>query len=378
MAHISKPGLSVLATHRLAIGSILGFWLFYAVIATLRAAIVGSFEPGFPPQEELAVRRAIVTLLGIAVTAALYFLLRLFEERPLSARIAVAFLGAIPCAFIISGFNFYVFNIYDPASLFDSQDVRDQFQPDSPVFLVIEVALSRYFFIACWATLYLTLSFAREVQLAERRAMRYAQAAQQAELRSLRYQVNPHFLFNTLNSLSTLVLRQRPDEAEAMIMNLSHFYRYSLSGDPLEDVTLEEEAELQRLYLKIEEVRFPKRLRTKIEIPPALAKACVPGLILQPLVENAIKYGVSRATRPVTVTIGARADKDVLHITVRDDGDVIPQDNDGGSGIGLANVRDRLETRFGDYGLLAAQQLDEGGFAATISMPLRYERNVHE
>ena len=372
MPQLSKSGSTGLAAHRLAIWSILGFWLFYAAMATLRAAIVGSFEPGFPPQGELAIRRAIVTALGIAVTAALYFLLRLFEQRPLSTRIMVAFLGAIPCAFIISGFNFYIFNIYDPTSLFDSQDARDQFRPDSPAFLVIEVALSRYFFIACWATLYLALSFAREVQTAERRLARYAQAAQQAELRSLRYQVNPHFLFNTLNSLSTLVLRNRPDEAEAMIMNLSNFYRHSLSGDPLDDVTLAEEAELQRLYLKIEEVRFPKRLRSEIVIADEVAKACVPGLILQPIVENAIKYGVSRATRPVTVSIDARAENGVLHITVRDDGDVIPHSDDGGNGIGLSNVRDRLDTRFGSEGRLHTHLVDEGGFVATIAMPLVY------
>ena len=251
--------------------------------------------------------------------------------------------------------------------------MQEQFIPENPLFLILEMAISRYFFVACWATLYLAISFASEVRVAERRASRFAQAAQQAELRSLRYQVNPHFLFNTLNSLSTLVLRERPDEAEAMILNLSNFYRTSLSGDPLDDVTLEEEVELQRLYLKIEEVRFPKRLRTEIDIPQDVEDCCVPGLILQPLVENAIKYGVSRATRPVTIKISAREQNGYLFITISDDGDVIPEDEDSGSGIGLANVRDRLDTRFSSDAHLRTEKHDGGGFTAVISMPVTHQ-----
>ncbi len=364
-----KPAQS----HQVAIYSILGFWLFYAILTTLRSIVLGSFEEEYPAQDALAIRRAIVTALGILVTIGLYFLLRMFERKPLSTRIFIAFLGAIPCAFIISGFNFYIFNIYDPASLFDDPDMLEQLKAGNAFFQIWEVAISRYFFIACWASLYLAMSFASEVRMAERRASRFAQAAQQAELRSLRYQVNPHFLFNTLNSLSTLVLRERPDEAEAMIMNLSNFYRNSLSGDPLEDVTLEEEVELQRLYLKIEEVRFPKRLRTDIDIPDEVADACVPGLILQPLVENAIKYGVSRATRPVTISITAHEKQGYLFITVADDGDVIPDDSDKGSGIGLANVRDRLDTRFGLDAHLRTEQPADGGYRVTVSMPLIHQ-----
>src|SRR5690606_40575321 len=115
-----------------------------------------------------------------------------------------------------------------------------------------------------------------------------------AELRSLRYQVNPHFLFNTLNSLSTLVMRSQPGEAERMILNLSKFYRTSLSADPLEDVALSEEVHLQNLYLDIEAVRFPERLKVEIDIPDELLGVLVPGLILQPLAENAIKHGVAQ------------------------------------------------------------------------------------
>jgi len=352
--------------HQVAFLSILGFWLFYTIITMVRAAVLD-----FPTdQTEMSIRRFAVVLVGIAVTTGLYFLVRLFNDKPLGVRIASAFVGAVPCALLIALFTYYVFNIYDPTSLFEDQQSLENFPRPKAEVVILEVAISRYFFLIAWATMYLALSYAGEVRAAERRAARFAQAAQAAELRSLRYQVNPHFLFNTLNSLSTLVLRDRPEEAEAMIMNLSTFYRTSLSGDQLEDVSLEDEVKLQQLYLDIEAVRFPDRLVVEIAVPERLLDALVPGLILQPLVENAIKYGVSRATRPVRVQVAAHEEDGMLVVSVADDGDVLPGDADKGSGIGLANVRDRLEARFGVQASLVAGPGAQGGFVATITLPL--------
>ncbi|WP_373489179.1 sensor histidine kinase [Blastomonas sp.] len=349
---------------QVALLSILGFWLFYMIIVTLRAVVLD-----FPAQEELIARRVAVTLFGIVINSLLYLGLRWFEKKPLTPRIIAAFLGAIPAALAISSFNYFVFNVYDPISLFEDNELRDQILKIPPMAVVLEFAISSYYFLMSWAMLYLALSYASEVRAAERRAARFAQAAQQAELRSLRYQVNPHFLFNTLNSLSTLVLRNRPDEAEAMILNLSTFYRTSLTGDPLDDVRLIDEVELQKLYLNIEAVRFPDRLKIEIDMPDAVMSCCVPGLILQPLVENAIKYGVARATRPVTIRLSAREEAGILHITVSDDGDVIPSDADKGSGIGLANVRDRLDARYGSAARLECHTPFEGGFVVDVSLP---------
>ena len=157
-----------------------------------------------------------------------------------------------------------------------------------------------------------------------------------------------------------------------MIQNLSNFYRTSLSSDPLEDVTLAEEVELQRLYLEIESVRYPKRLRVKINIPDALMGQHVPALILQPLVENAIKYGVSRTTRPVEIIINAKSEGDVLVLCVVDDGEVMDADHVGGSGIGLANVRDRLEARYRSAARLDTKLSDGGGFVAMLTLPLSH------
>ncbi len=356
---------------QVAILSILGFWLFYVIIITLRAAV-----SDWPSQEELALRRVVVTVFGIGITYLLYRLLRLFEDKALSTRIVTAFAGAIPCAIAVGIFNYYMFNVYDPQSLFDEahmEKMREYMEKENYALqAIVEDSVSRFFFIISWASLYMTLSYAGEVRMVERKAARFAQAAQDAELRSLRYQVNPHFLFNTLNSLSTLVMRSQPEEAEKMILNLSKFYRTSLSGDPLEDVALSEEVHLQNLYLDIEAVRFPKRLKTETHIPDELMDVLVPGLILQPLVENAIKHGVAHSKRPVTISISAEAKGDFLRLTVADDGEAQQQNRskDQNSGIGLANVRDRLETRFGSQAKLETGHPGTGGFIATLTMPL--------
>ncbi len=363
---ITKP----LVGHQMAFLTIIGFWIFHALIGSLRSAVME-----FPNQTELATRRVAVTLIGILLTWLLYLFLRLFDRKPLGVRITSAFLAAIPCAFAISWANYLIFDVYDPISLFEDPDLgrrvaqMEQSLGWTTLQKLLESAITRYFFLIAWASTYLALGYAREVREAERMASRYAQAAQDSELRSLRYQVNPHFLFNTLNSLSSLVISGQNHQAEAMIQNLSTFYRTSLSSDPLEDVTLAEEVELQKQYLDIESVRYPERLRVQINIESDLLNLHVPALILQPLVENAIKYGVSRTSRPVNLSITARRRDNEVHISVEDDGDNALPEIESGNGIGLANVRDRLEARFGGLAKLTTYQRPEGGFIATLTIP---------
>ncbi|MGV3511019.1 MAG: sensor histidine kinase [Novosphingobium sp.] len=233
-----------------------------------------------------------------------------------------------------------------------------------------DVALGRYFLLIAWAALYLALGNGEQLRAAEYREGQYARAAKAAELRSLRYQVNPHFLFNTLNSLSALVMVGRTEQAERMIQSISRFYRHSLAGDPTSDMPLEDEIALQRHYLDIEAVRFPERLRCEFDIPDDLMSACVPGMILQPLVENSIKYAVSTTIRPVTIRITAREAGGFLVLTVADDG---PGEGfaNGGTGIGIANVRSRLAARFGeDEAKVESGPLPAGGYATVLTMPV--------
>ncbi|WP_420874061.1 sensor histidine kinase [Novosphingobium olei] len=232
-----------------------------------------------------------------------------------------------------------------------------------------DVALGRYFLLIAWAALYLALGNGEMARAAERREGEYRRAAKAAELRSLRYQVNPHFLFNTLNSLSALVMVGRTEQAEKMIQTISSFYRHSLASDPTSDVPLSDEIALQRHYLEIEAVRFPDRLRTEFDVPDALLNACVPGMILQPLVENSIKYAVSASTRPVTVRIAAREAEGLLVLTVADDGPG-KVSKSGSTGIGLDNVCQRLAARFGRRASVESGALPAGGYATVLTLPV--------
>ena len=232
-----------------------------------------------------------------------------------------------------------------------------------------DVALGRYFLLIAWAGLYIALGNAEMARASERREGEYKRAAKAAELRSLRYQVNPHFLFNTLNSLSALVMVGRSEQAEKMIQTISSFYRHSLAGDPSADVPLADEIALQRHYLEIEAVRFPERLICEFDVPEGLENACVPGMILQPLVENSIKYGVSASTRPVTIRIAAQEAGGKLVLSVADDGPGKSGQN-GGTGIGVENVRNRLAARFGDEARVESGPLPAGGYATVLTIPL--------
>jgi len=372
-----------------ALLSIAGFWLFYFSINTIRSGVIFGENQG-----HMLGRRAAVTLISMGITWLVYRLLAPIPTGALKRGVITASFLAIPAAVAYATVNFYAFEHHPkavhahgrdhngsggvspsrppPTMMVQVGEMRPEHEPTNPFKEIADSAVNGYFFFAAWAALYLALCYAAEVGALERRAATLRAAAQAAELRALRYQVNPHFLFNTLNSLSSLVMTGRPEAAEKMIINLANFFRTSLSGDPTADVPLAEEIRLQRLYLSIEQVRFPERLIAEIAIPDALNDACVPGLILQPLVENAVKYGVSRSRRPVTIGIGARLDGASLVLTVHDDGESEPAEaaDKPGVGVGLANVRDRLTARFGEAAGCRWGPAPEGGYTVTLTMPL--------
>ena len=353
---------------RTGVYSILGFWAFYTGVVTLRALVMS-----FPDQGDLAVRRLLVTLVGIVATLLLWMVLRQFDRQRLAIRIIVAAIACIPAAIAFAAANYYFFNIYDAGSLPDVEQIAVSggvtLYDSLTAVEIAEQAIWRYFFLIAWAALYLALSYAGNVRMAERRTAAFARAAQPAELRALRYPINPHFLFNTLNSLSALVMGDRKAEAEAMIMNLATFYRTGLAGDRVGDTSLNDEIELQQRYLAIEAVRFPSRLTVKIDVPPAFGDCALPGLILQPLVENAIKHGVSKTSQPVTLTIAARDAGQHLAITVSDDAPHgSPTRTE--SGIGLQNVRQRLAARYGSEATLRAAPLKGQGYESEIRLPI--------
>ena len=233
-------------------------------------------------------------------------------------------------------------------------------------------ASTSYFLFFGLGAFFVGMSSARRLQAAERKASEFERLAHTAQLRALRYQVNPHFLYNTLNSLSSLIMSRRLDEAESMILNLSAFFRSSLAIDPTEDVPLLEEIRLQRLYLDIEHARFPGRLEVNVTVPPPLETAHVPALLLQPLIENAIKYSVGRTSERVTISIIAEAvGDDAMSLIVEDSGggfEIGP--NAGGGGVGLSNVRERLQARYGAAASFESGIRSGGGYRVAITLPV--------
>jgi two-component system, LytTR family, sensor kinase len=156
-----------------------------------------------------------------------------------------------------------------------------------------------------------------------------------------------------------------------MIMNLSTFFRTSLTNEPAEDVALSDEIRMQRLYLDIEQIRFPERLMVDFDVPADLESARVPSLILQPVVENAIKHGVARTTAPVMIAIKARASNGSLHLSVENDSTGTPDSSRNGSGVGLNNVCERLATRFNGSADCSYGPRPGGGFRVELTMPLQ-------
>lgn len=194
-------------------------------------------------------------------------------------------------------------------------------------------------------------------------------AAQTARLTMLRYQLNPHFLFNSLNAISSLVLTRQNERAEIMIDRLAAFLRSSNSSDPSSLVPLGEELATTEEYLEVERVRFGDRMLVAFEVPAGLDDILVPSFLLQPIVENSVKYAVAPSQDPVTIRIEAREAAGRLTLAVRDDG-APGSTPTGGTGVGLENVRARLRAFFGDQAEYRGGPA-EPGYLVTIAMPAR-------
>lgn len=231
-----------------------------------------------------------------------------------------------------------------------------------------------------WSALYYAINFFLTVEQQADRLERLEAQATAAQLAMLRYQLNPHFLFNTLNSISTLVLLKQTEPANAMLTRLSGFLRHTLIAEPGSQVTLAQEIETLQLYLDIERMRFEERLRTHFEIEDAALPAQLPAMLLQPLVENAIKYAVSTQEEGARIALTARVIGERLRLTVEDTGpgmDDTPRDPSAppvpgrpvSTGVGLANIRNRLAQAYGDNHLFETRSEAGGGFTVLIEIP---------
>jgi len=383
----------------LAVKSIIGFWVFYLLTVVARAFLGGD------PRTVIEVRSVTIAI-GVVLTFGIYGAIRLFAgAASLRRQAAVAGISSFVAAAALASFLLAADRFQDkPHDEFQfvskegyhvtavSEELRIQRGDAEPLVvtwpaagslpaydqfrIVADYMVTWLFFFAAWSAFYIAMLAQSEAHGAQRRAIDAEAAAHAAQVRALRYQVNPHFLFNTLNSLSSLVMTGRSDRAETMLLALSTFFRTSLSLDPGANVTLEEEIDLQRLYLDIEKARFPDRLHVEIDVPQELAKARLPALLLQPIVENAIKYGVSKSRRAVLIRIEARHLDDhrmVLEVSnkLKNGGrEELAAATHEGTGLGLANVCQRLDARFGSKASCRFGAMTGGGFKVSITMPV--------
>jgi LytS/YehU family sensor histidine kinase len=236
-------------------------------------------------------------------------------------------------------------------------------------------AFSPYYFhqglTIYWTTLVVAhaIYYYRGLRAGEAKTAKLSAQLAQAQLQALKMQIHPHFLFNTLNSISAL-LHKDVEAADRMIARLGDFLRLTLKRSNAETVDFEQELEFLRCYLDIEHIRFQDRLTVEMDIEPQTLTIPVPNLILQPIVENAVRHGIAKQTEPGRITIRARQQSNRLIMQVEDNGPGLkPTSNGSVSGIGLTNTRARLEQCYGDDFSFQIVNSNGRGVTVTVNIP---------
>jgi two-component system LytT family sensor kinase len=261
------------------------------------------------------------------------------------------------------------------------QTIRQSAEETAFTSLLIGALYIDTILLGAWSALYFAINYFVRAEEQADQMLRLEAQATSAQLTMLRYQLNPHFLFNTLNSISTLVLLKQTEQANAMLSRLSSFLRYTLINEAAAKVSLAQEVETLKLYLDIEKMRFEERLRTNFEIDPAASNALVPSLLLQPLVENAIKYAVTPKEEGADISIVAQLVGQKLRITVSDTGPGLQpgqQDYSLSTGVGMANTRERLSQAYGDDQRFEHYVKANGGFEVLLELPYQVKSISNE
>jgi len=291
-------------------------------------------------------------------------MLRLLYRKLWSKSVAVIGIATLVTSYVVAFFWQWMRNVlyYDW--------VKNDWQPEHLMDYVGGV-MGSFYIMLCWSGLYFGIKYYQRLQEQTEQTLKAVAAAHQAQLKMLRYQLNPHFLFNTLNAISTLILDGSNKTANLAITRLSDFLRYTLDNDPMSRVTLGSELDALDLYLEIEKVRFGDRLIIEKDIDDNAAKALVPSLILQPLIENAIKYAISPVEDGGTLRISARVQQGTLVLQLSDTGPGLGNGNNGqkSSGVGLKNTRERLQQLYGAAQAFTLAPNKPSGLTVTINIP---------
>jgi len=303
---------------------------------------------------------AVSAVAGFVLSAPLRYIYRRLWSRPVRERIVGVVASCYITALAVRGVINLSYRVF----------VEPEWQPRS----LIEVfagTLSTTYLLVCWSVLYFGIKFYESQRRQEEALLKAVALAQEAQLKMLRYQLNPHFLFNTLNAISTLILDNQNKKANQAVTRLSEFLRYTLDQDPMKKVTLRQEIEALNLYLGTERLRFGERLRLEYAVDEAALDALVPSLLLQPLVENALKYAISTREQGGMVRIEGRVREALLELAVIDDGPGVREVSPASErrGVGLRNTRERLAVLYGEscrFAVLNAQP----GLRIDMALPL--------
>ncbi len=295
---------------------------------------------GMLPLGYMVVSKGLLTVMGLAAS----LLMRWFYRRIRLERIALwrMMLIATVVSYVMGLMWTLIFNAVEPpavawAGVASGGELR----------LSAMGAVYHAFALLAWSFLYVGIKHARDAQDNRERALRAEAGLHEARLEALRYQINPHFLFNTLNGLSTLVGDGETRRAQDMIARLGDFLRLTMALPATDTVSLADEETYARHYLDIERMRFGDRLQVTWDMDPAASDARVPLLMLQPLLENAIVHGISLLPQGGTIQVCSERRSDVVVVTVQNDA---PRGGAAGSGMGLTNTRNRLAALYGDHG----------------------------
>lgn len=333
----------------------LGVWLFaVALFAVAGGVMDGRWAPWTP------LWLAGVALGGLGLSALLMAVVGRLEGRPRRIGWPLIVAAVLAAAASQAVLDFQVLRWAHGAA-------GETFRGD-PTFSIGFNLLVYLWLFGLYATALKLQRAGERSQFQERQLLEARAAADRARLDALRHQVNPHFLFNTLNGLQTLIDADRKAEATLMLRRLSSFLRASLEGEHGDMSRLGDELELIEAYLEVERARFGDRLRIEIDCPPDLTAAPTPRLMLHPLVENAMTHAVATSRGPVTVRIACRRDGEDLLVGVEDTGTPAAGQTPG-LGLGLDNVRNRLALTFGPRAALTIAS-SEAGFRAEVRQPL--------
>lgn len=322
-----------------------------------------------------AIYVTVITIFGMLITFPLRYLYRYLWNRAIWIQAIGLLGGSALVAYLWIKFRSYVFSNW----LKESEKMEAWIEEVGDIaykLIDMEFAVVNYVgsitVILTWSALYFAIKSYRVFQEVRESALKSAAMAHEAQLKMLRYQLNPHFLFNTLNAISTLILEKNTELANRMVTKLSSFLRYSLDNDPLQKISLDQELQALQLYLDIEKVRFEERLSLEVDIEQEARDALIPSLLLQPLIENAIKYGIARAEGGGHLSISARVFAGELLMEVSDDGpgcELVDGHIPESKGVGLSNTRERLATLYGREHSLKLSKTEPHGLTISIRIP---------